>query len=120
MTKARILVVDDDEQVLEVVSAMLESDGHDVVGVADGEAAVVAATMGRFDVVFLDVRMPGPGGVETLRMLRERMPEAHYVMMSGAREADVEDECTRDGAAAFLQKPLRLEALSSLVQRLTQ
>ncbi|MGD8240048.1 MAG: response regulator [Armatimonadota bacterium] len=118
MDKASILVVDDDEYVRSTLSDMLECIGHDVVAAADALGAVAEASDQSFDVVLIDVRMPGHDGLDTLRMLRGLMPAGHCVMMTGFVDPGMEAACLQAGAEACMRKPLELDTIHALVDRL--
>lgn len=102
---ARILVVDDDDVARLVIGEILETGGHDVVDAADGDTALELYRRQPFDVVVLDVVMPGTSGLDTLRALRELDTDVRVIMVSGARGADL--MLARDlGAIATLPKPI--------------
>ncbi len=118
MPQATVLVVDDDESGRESLRDMLQHVGHKVVTAPDATVAVRAATLGAFDVAFIDIHMPGHDGLEILRMLQLLMPDAHCVMMSGVQDKELEETCRRNGAETFLHKPLHMRPTGSLVDRL--
>ena len=118
MQKATVLIVDDDESVRAVLSEMLECLGHVAVVTPDGAAAARAAQVGAFDMVLIDVQMPVQDGFQTLLMLRELVPDTHCVMMSGGGNQALEAVCLQEGAVECLRKPIGLETLQSLVDRL--
>jgi two-component system KDP operon response regulator KdpE len=118
MPRATVLVVDDDESGRESLRDMLRHVGHEVVTAPDATTAVREATLGAFDIAFIDIHMPGHDGLETLRMLQLLMPDAHCVMMSGVQDRELEETCMRNGAETFLHKPLHLKPIGSLVDRL--
>jgi len=118
--RGSILVVDDDEGVRAVLADTLECDGHHVATAADAFGALDEASARQFDIAFIDVRMPGHDGPQTLRMLRGLIPHAHCIMISGIHDAAAEAGCVRDGAEACLHKPLSLQAISALVAELLE
>jgi DNA-binding response OmpR family regulator len=85
---SRILVVDDDLTVADVVGRYLERDGHDVVVVADGAAALRQARSSPPDLVVLDLMLPGPSGLEVFRQLREIGPLPVIMLTARADEGD--------------------------------
>jgi signal transduction histidine kinase/ActR/RegA family two-component response regulator len=115
----RVLLVDDEPHVREAASLMLEAEGHAVRAVASGDRALAAldAEPSAFDVVLLDVTMPGLSGVETLALLRARAATLPVVLMSGFSERDVGDRAGSLGAQRFLQKPFDREQLAAALGR---
>ncbi len=79
---AQVLVVDDDPTVREVVVSYLRAGGHDVVDVADGEAALLAADRAPVDLVVLDLMLPGIDGLEVCRRLRADAPRLPVIMLT--------------------------------------
>ena len=70
----RVLVVDDEQDVRDLLTCMLSSEGYEVTTAADGAQALPAATAGSFDVATVDLRMPGLNGRETLAALHRLAP----------------------------------------------
>jgi DNA-binding response OmpR family regulator len=116
--RATILVADDDPDILEFVAFRLERDGHEVIRAHDGEQALAAARRRRPDLAVLDVTMPGLGGFEVLRALREEAPPARLpVILLSARvqEADVR-RGLEAGADGYLGKPFSAQELRERVE----
>ncbi len=114
---ARILVVDDEKLIRWSVSERLQRDGYQVLSAESGEQAleVIAATPP--DVMLLDVKLPGIGGVQTLRQALGLHPELAVLMMSAHSTVDVAVEAMKHGAIDFLVKPFPLTALDAAVAR---
>lgn len=108
--RARILVVDDEDSVRQLVVSMLESDGFQVASVASGEAAILLAG-DHFDLVITDVVMPGMGGVALRDQLLERKPDMPVLVMSGYA-----DRMAIGDPAAVLRKPFSRDLLISTVR----
>jgi CheY-like chemotaxis protein len=110
-----ILVADDEPLVRNVARVLLESAGFDVLEAANGVEAVALYRARAFEVraVVLDVTMPGLGGVEALRMIREVDPGARVILSSGYDERDTIAQVDRDLGVEFLQKPYRARTLLS-------
>lgn len=114
---SRILVVDDDDLVREVVTHQLGAAGHEVVCAEDGEAGLTAALEGEFDLVLLDSMMPKLTGVEVCRRLRDddRTRRVPIVMLTvKSQEADVQRGFAA-GADDFVAKPFSPRELVSRV-----
>ena len=115
---ARILVVDDDELLLELVTFTLEGHGHTVLTAEDGADAVETALQERVDVVVLDGMMPGADGLDVLRRLRQEAGLDLPVVMLSARklERDVVGGLAM-GASDYLVKPFMPEELAVRIQK---
>ena len=101
---ARILVVDDDTTVREVVVSYLRAGGHDVVEVGDGEAALVEAATGDLDLVVLDLMLPGIDGLEVCRRLTDRGDVLGIMLSALGSETDRVVGLQR-GADDYVTKP---------------
>jgi two-component system nitrogen regulation response regulator NtrX len=114
---ARLLIVDDEQSIRDALVQVFEYEGHEVRGASDGPEALALAAQGRFDVIFLDVKMPGMDGLEVLERLREEDPNVLVVMVSGHGTIDTAVEATRKGAYDFLEKPLDTDRLLVTLRR---
>ena len=113
----RVLVVDDEQDVRDLLTCMLSSEGYEVTTAADGVQALAAATAGGFDVTTVDLRMPGLGGRETLVALRRLAPSMPVIVVSGYVTAAEAHALRALGAFAVLPKPFNVH---SLLQAVTQ
>ena len=106
---ARILIVDDDAAVQTTVRLLLERAGHSVVTAGDGRKGLAMFESGDFDLLFLDIFMPGMDGFETMRLIHQLRPLVPIIVISG-RPISSEP----DGAPDFLTMAIKLGAVSSL------
>ncbi|MGA9115649.1 MAG: sigma-54 dependent transcriptional regulator [Bacteroidota bacterium] len=106
-----VLVADDEQAVRESIRMTLEYAHFDVQSAEDGPAALRMADTGGFDLVLLDIKMPGMDGIKVLEVLREKHPDLPVIMISGHGTIETAVEATRKGAFDFLQKPLDREKL---------
>jgi two-component system response regulator AtoC len=113
----RLLVVDDDPSVREMLAIFAGRLGYEVEAVESGEAALAAFQSARPDVVTLDVVLPGIGGVETLKGLKAIDPGVPIIMLSGHGRARTIVEAVRNGAADFLRKPFEPDELESALSK---
>ncbi len=118
---ARILVVDDESKMQELLAKALARRGHEVRTAGDGVAAIAQLEESEAEVVFSDLRMPGLDGVELLAKVRERWPNTRLVIMTGHGD-DVRTavEAMKLGAYDYLTKPLDLEEVAIIAQRAAQ
>ncbi len=111
----RVLIVDDEPAVRELLSAALEAVGCDQIDLAeDGEQALALTMAHRYDLVTLDIRMPGMSGLDTLPMIRHAMPRAIIAIVS-AYTADTIDMDLSD-ADLMISKPFELKVVMTLAQ----
>jgi len=113
----RVLIIDDDPGVRDYLEALVSRQGYQVYAVADGEQALHTLEETRPDLVTLDVVLPGIDGLETLRQLKQRLPEVPVVMLSGHGQARTIVEAMRLGASDFLRKPFEVEELELAFQK---
>ena len=104
---SRLLVVDDDEMNCEVLQRQLERSGHSVTSVGSGRAAIEKLQSGNFDLVLLDVMMPGMSGFEVLQHLKASamLASMPVIMMSALDELEIAAHCIQMGAEDYLLKP---------------
>jgi two-component system response regulator AtoC len=111
------MVIDDDPGVRDYMEALVSRQGYRVYAAADGEQALARLDDVRPDLVTLDVVLPGMDGLETLRRIKQRMPEVPVVMLSGHGQARNIVEAMRLGASDFLRKPFEVEELELAFQK---
>ena len=117
MRGARFLVVDDEPPVREMIERMLEIDGAEAAGVDSGEAALALLEQSEFDLVILDVGLPGMSGFETLRRVRERS-DVPVMMVTGASSLAERVAGFDLGADDYVLKPVEVPELSRRVRAL--
>jgi CheY-like chemotaxis protein len=111
----RILVVDDERGMRLTLADILRDRGCRVETAETGEQAVRLCAGNEFDMVLMDVRMPGIDGTEALRRIRKRRSDARVIMMTAYALEHLEREALALGAIAFLRKPLDVDALLELI-----
>ena len=111
---ARILVVDDDPAVRMTIQLVLEQAEHSVVAAGDGQKGLVEFEAGDFDLLFLDIFMPGMDGLQTMRLALRQRPTLPIIVISGRpivseamREPDFLNMATKLGAIRTLLKPFK-------------
>jgi two-component system nitrogen regulation response regulator NtrX len=107
--KPTILLVDDEPGVRTALSGVLRDEGHQVDAVESGEECLDRVTRKAYDVILLDVWLPGADGLSTLARLRERQVDAQVVMISGHGNIESAVRAIKLGAFDFIEKPLSLE-----------
>ena len=114
---ARILVVDDEAAIREILFRRLTQWGHDVVTAHNAEAALKELTKAPVQIVFSDVIMPLFDGVWLAKEIRERWPETVIVAVSGAQEIQTVVKMRQYGAIDFVTKPIGREMLHQALER---
>lgn len=116
MKLARILIVDDDQDLADSLAEIIEISGYDVAIASDGRKAVEIFRQRHFDVVVTDVRMPKMNGVDCFFEIRRLKPDAKIILMTGLREPIV-DGALHAGALHLLHKPFPLSELLFCIDR---
>lgn len=104
--RSRVLIVDDDSGIREVMAEILDLEGYDADTASSGEEAVILCQTRRYSAVVLDVNMPGMNGVETLKALKELDDRMRVIMITGYDISDLATEVMELGAEALFRKPL--------------
>ena len=116
----RVLIVDDEARLSRHVSAALTEAGHDPVTVHDGEAALRKATETNFDLIVLDVGLPGLDGFEVLKRLRAQHNLTRVLMLTARGELTDRVKGLQLGADDYLPKPFAMQELVARVQALSR
>jgi two-component system nitrogen regulation response regulator NtrX len=105
----RILIVDDEPGIRQSLKGVFEDEGFPTETVSSGEECLKKIEQDAYDLVLLDIWLPGIDGLETLRRLREKSPRTHVIMISGHATIATAVSATKLGAYDFIEKPLSLE-----------
>ncbi len=116
----RILLVDDDRAFRVSTSTLLRDEGYPVVEAADGHEAVEALKKGGFDLILLDLRMPGPDGIQIVEVLRRWGEGIPILMISGFGTVETAVKALHTGADDFLTKPVEPDVLTGKVANLLE
>jgi len=111
----RVLLVDDEENLLEYLSKRLLKQGFTVQAAFSGEQALEMATQAHYDVAVVDLKMPGIDGVETQKRLREIQPFLQCIVLTGHGSIESALESGHEDAFEYLLKPVDYEALVSTI-----
>jgi two-component system nitrogen regulation response regulator NtrX len=113
---AAILIVDDEAGVRASLAGVLRDEGYSVDTVDSGEACLEQVTRTAYDLLLLDIWLPGLDGLDTLARLRERHVDAQVIMISGHGSVENAVRATKLGAFDFIEKPLSLEKTTLAVR----
>ena len=113
----KILIIDDDHGVMTSLSVLLSEAGYHTCGVLSGKAAIEKITSEDFDLVLLDIVMPGENGLNTLTEIRRRSPSTRVIMITAFPTVEDAIETIRRGACDYIAKPFKQEELFSKIGR---
>jgi two-component system response regulator AtoC len=117
MESAKILIVDDDPDIVAVLAELLKKEGHQVTICGDGAAAISAGGSEKFDVVLGDIRLPDLDGLAVLRALLEANPETAVIVMTAFGTVETAIRAIKAGAYDYIPKPFKLDEVRIVVQR---
>ena len=117
--KASVMIVDDNISACKTLSFILEEEGYDVTTAKDGPEAIAVVEERPFDIIFMDIRMPLMDGVETYRRIKRVRPDCVVVMMTAYAVEELVREALQEGAYAVMYKPLDIEEMVALIERVT-
>lgn len=114
---ATILVVDDLEDIRDIFTIVLKSEGYEVVTAADGHEAIERIDSNRIDLAVVDIKLPGPNGIEILKHIKRSGLDTEVIMMSGYTTIDTAIEALRQGACDYIVKPLEIHTIVDTIGR---
>lgn len=115
-TKTRILIIDDEGPIRQVLSDSLQDEGYVVTTAPDGEAGLEALKNEKPDICFLDIWMPKMDGIEVLKKAAPLYPDTSFIMISGHGTIETAVQSTKLGAWDFVEKPLSLDKISLVIE----
>tara|TARA_B110001454_G_scaffold16046_1_gene14388 strand:- start:35929 stop:37275 length:1347 start_codon:yes stop_codon:yes gene_type:complete len=107
----KILIVDDEKPIRDVLSASLRDEGYQVDTAANGEEGLMKMQTDAPQIVFLDIWMPGMDGIETLKQARQKFSQIEFIMISGHGTIETAVKSTKLGAYDFIEKPLSIDKI---------
>ncbi len=113
---AKILVVDDDEVIRNLLIDTLTSMGYQTWGVANGEEALAVLNQKKVDIVITDIKMPKVDGVRLLKKIKETQPDLPVLIITAYSFAYNQDQALKSGADGFLAKPFRIGKMEELIK----
>jgi DNA-binding NtrC family response regulator len=116
-TKARVLVVEDDQVMRSLLGKVLQRQGHEVQLAADGRAAIDLLREKRYDVVLADFKIPGANGLEVLRAAKKASPATEVIVMTAFGSVQTAVEAMKRGAYDYISKPFAMEEVQVLVEK---
>ena len=118
--RPRVLIVDDDKLMRQILGAILAANGFSVVGEAgSGQAAVEFCKRGAMDIICLDIHMPGLSGLDTLKALRKDYPLPKVVMVTGDAHLETVQDAVSLGACGYIIKPFSEAKVVDTLKRIS-
>lgn len=117
---ANILIVDDEKDLAEVLGGILELEGHSVKPVLDGYKAIEEIKSSHYDLVLMDIRLPGINGVETFIRIKEIDKRVKVIMMTGFSVEDLIEKAIKQGAYACIHKPFDPEKVLEIIGKILE
>ena len=119
-TKGRLLIIDDESELREVLIALLEDYTGEIVEAANGAEGISLLQDGSFDAVLSDEKMPKKSGLEVLKWMREHNINTPFIIHTGYGQKEIVQEAQRLGVFAFIDKPWNEHHLISTVEKALQ
>ena len=117
-TPIRVLVVDDEDRFRHIMAKLFQTKNISAVTAANGEETLQLLRKGEcFDVILLDIKMPGPSGLDILPQIRSLAPYTQVIMLTGHGDIHAATRSMQDGAVEFLLKPCSFEEVLSAVHQ---
>lgn len=116
MNRDRILIIEDDESVREMLEALLEESGYETHSVVDGPQGIEAAKSTLFHLSLIDLRLPGMGGLDVLREIRKIHSDAVCVVLTGFGTVELAVTAMKAGAFDFISKPFQVDLVLAIVK----
>src|SRR6266498_1490752 len=117
MSKAKVLVIDDDPEMLDLARFHLEKNGYEVTCAETGAQGLRLVAEHRPEVVLTDLKLPDVYGIDLVAKLKEACPSAEVIMITGYGAVTEAIEATKAGAFYFMEKPVEFEELMALIER---
>ncbi|MSR32604.1 MAG: sigma-54-dependent Fis family transcriptional regulator [Gemmataceae bacterium] len=119
-SRLKVLFVDDERSLQEIMGTELPRLGHEVTVCPDGKSALKAMEKSTFDAAILDLRMPGMSGIEVLEHLKKVSPDTEAVVMTGHASMETAIEAVRLGAFDYITKPCKLAELETVLIKIAE
>jgi DNA-binding response OmpR family regulator len=111
MAALRVLIVDDEDELVSALEERLNLRGFRATGVTTGVEALAYLTDTPCDVVLLDVKMPGLGGLEVIKKIKEERPSLQVILLTGRGSSEEAEQGMKLGAFDYLMKPVKIDEL---------
>ncbi len=113
----RILIVDDEDDLRELLSHVLSAQGYEIQSASNGEDAISTLKRESFDLALLDIQMPKMNGIQVLRFITEHSPATKTIMLTGFADLKNAMDAREFGARDFISKPYKLDDVLSTIRQ---
>jgi len=120
MKKAKVLIVDDEVAFADNIAKLISKRGYEVTTVNNGQSAVEALDESDFDIIILDLKMPGLDGLATLKLIKGKRPGVEVIILTGHGSMESGIDGIQLGAFDFIMKPVRFEDLHEKIRQAYQ
>ncbi len=117
MTSGRILAIDDEKYILHLIKNEFSEEGFEVITALSGEEGLEIAEKEKFDLIFLDLKLPKMNGIETLRHIKQKSSSTEVIMITGHGDIKSAIESIKLGARDYITKPFKLDELLFLARQ---
>jgi signal transduction histidine kinase/ActR/RegA family two-component response regulator len=114
---SRVLVVDDERDVVEALARTLSRRGYEVEAAGTGEEGIEKTKKSKFDVALLDINLPGLNGIQTLEQIKSLSPETEVIMITGYGSIETATESLKKGAYDYIQKPVSSDKILVVIEK---
>lgn len=111
----KLLIIDDEPELVAILAAFLKQHGHDCVTALDVQEAIRSASQHHPDLVITDYRLPDGDGFDVIRHIRQTFPQIPVILMTSYHDSATEEASRKAGAAAYLRKPFAFVQLTSAI-----
>jgi two-component system response regulator PilR (NtrC family) len=115
--KGRILIVEDEQSMREVLKILLEDEGYETLSASDGQDGIRRIQEDIFDIVITDIKMPGAGGFEVLKKVKEISPTSIVIMITAFGTTESTIEAMKLGAYDYIHKPFKIDEIRLIINK---
>jgi CheY-like chemotaxis protein len=113
----QVLIVDDEQEVLDVISEMIQALGYSPVGTTDGNKALELLKIKKFDLVITDLIMPEIGGLEFVKKMRRREKQTPIIITAGVDLPETRVNLKKYGVNDFIRKPFFIDEVDTIIKK---
>lgn len=115
MSKKRVLIVDDEQHILDLLKLFVEQNNCVAETANTAESGLVKARIGQYDMVLLDINLPDGNGLDLLKKIKDITPQTPIIMITGGGDMEVGKECIEHGASDYIAKPIDFDYLETSI-----
>ena len=117
LKNTKILLIDDEATVLRSIGVVLQTEGHDIVAISDGQKAIEAIKAGGFDLIITDIRMSPVDGMQILTLAHQQQPSTPTIVISAHSSEKTIQESFDLGCVAYVTKPFKIRQVREAVEK---